>query len=108
MANVTDYKTAKSFKSAWDKSTAQPAVQAGSKLEVGEHSVLFKGFRLIEYERDNQTKKIALVVFTSNKIEDTGIISDADAMKIKPTTKLTCLTTKHKESGTNRNKVVLK
>ena len=47
MANVTDYKTAKSFKSAWDKSTAQPAVQAGSKLEVGEHSVVFNGFRLM-------------------------------------------------------------
>ena len=75
MANVQEFKTAKSFKTAWDKSTAQPAVQAGSKLEVG---------------------------------EDTGIISDADAMKIKPTTKLTCVTTSHKESGTNRNKVVLK
>ena len=108
MANVTDYKTAKSFKSAWDKSTAQPAVQAGSKLEVGEHSVVFKGFRLIEYERDNDLRKIALCVFTYNKVEDTGIISDADARKIKQSSKLTWVTTKHKESGTNRNKVVLK
>ena len=108
MANVTDFKTAKSFKTAWDKSTAQPAVQAGSKLDVGEHNVIFKGFRLIEYERENQMRKIALVVFTCKNVEDTGIISDADAMKIKPSTKLTCITTAHKESGTNRNKVVLK
>ena len=34
MANVTDFKNAKSFKTAWDKSTAQPAVQAGSKLDI--------------------------------------------------------------------------
>ena len=77
-------------------------------LGTSEHNVIFKGFRLIEYERENQMRKIALVVFTCKNVEDTGIISDADAMKIKPSTKLTCVTTAHKESGTNRNKVVLK
>ena len=112
MANVIECKNAKQFATAWSKSTAKSAVQSGSKLPEGEHKGSFKGFRIIEYERDNETYKIGLCVFTTKvgkeTIEDTGLISETDASKVTNKKTLKIKTTPNpKEKGTFRNRVTL-
>ena len=112
MANVIECKNAKQFATAWNKSTAQSAVQVGSKLPEGKHKGSFKGFRIIEYEKNGNMYKIGLCVFTTkvgkDTIEDTGLISESDASKVT-SRKTLVVTTKPNpnEEGTFRNRVTL-
>ena len=103
MANVIECKNAKQFATAWSKSTAQSAVQVGSKLPEGQH---------VKYERNGNMYKIGLCVFTTkvgkDTIEDTGLISESDASKVTPKKNLVVTTTPNpNQEGTFRNRVTL-
>ena len=112
MANVIECKNKIQFSDAWSKSTAQSAVQVGSKLPEGQHKGTFKGFRIVEYERNGNMYKIGLCVFTTklgkDTIEDTGLISESDASKVTPKKNLVVTTTPNpNQEGTFRNRVTL-